>query len=168
MQISRYKFELLKYYTVENGIFTALPNFYVIQNKGFEIQATFTRDWIRSDPFGIGSTMVLIHSVYTAPVRNWNGTVPYGIALISGPGHLVPDSRSDPYQIHQVPCKHKAYPYQLRTDSKRIPSRVDAAIIFRSLEIFPQVRQNGLEKKLSSNVVATIKACRNFTKSERP
>ena len=25
--------------------------------------------------------------------------------------HLVPDSRSDPYRIHQVPCKHKVYPY---------------------------------------------------------
>ena len=34
--------------------------------------------------------------------------------------HLVPDSRSDPYQIHQVPCKHKVYPgpisYRFQTD----------------------------------------------------
>ena len=42
--------------------------------------------------------------------------------------HLVPDSRSDPYRIHQVPCKHKTYPYQFRTGSKRIRSRVNAAI----------------------------------------
>ena len=41
--------------------------------------------------------------------------------------HLVPDSRSDPYRIHQVPCKHKAYPYQLRAGSKWIRSRVNAA-----------------------------------------
>ena len=44
--------------------------------------------------------------------------------------HLVPDSRSDPYRIHQVPCKHKAYPYQFRTGSKRIRSRVNAALKF--------------------------------------
>ena len=30
--------------------------------------------------------------------------------------HLVPDSRSDPYRIQQVPCKHKSYPYQFRMD----------------------------------------------------
>ena len=47
-------------------------------------KATFTRDQICSDPFGIGSTMVRIHSVYTGPIRNWNGTVPYGITFISG------------------------------------------------------------------------------------
>ena len=46
--------------------------------------------------------------------------------------HLVPDSRSDPYRIHQVPCKHNAYPYQFRTGSKRIRSRVNAA--FNSLK----------------------------------
>ena len=47
-------------------------------------KATFTRDRICSDPFGIGSTMLQIHSVYTGPVRNWNGTVPCGITFISG------------------------------------------------------------------------------------
>ena len=31
---------------------------------------TFTQNRIRSDPFGIGSTMVQIHSVYMEPVRN--------------------------------------------------------------------------------------------------
>ena len=45
----------------------------------------FTRDRICLDLFGIGSTMVQMHSVYTGPVRNWNGTVPYGITFISGP-----------------------------------------------------------------------------------
>ena len=40
----------------------------------------------------------------------------YGFTL----DHLVPDSRSDPYWIHKIPCKHKAYPYQFRTGSKRI------------------------------------------------
>ena len=59
--------------------------------------------------------MVQIHSVYTGPVRNENGTVPYGSIRddLHKWIHLVPASRSDPYRIHQVPCKHKAYPYQL-------------------------------------------------------
>ena len=43
--------------------------------------------------------------------------------------HLVPDSRSDPYWIHQVPCKHKAYSYQFRTGFKRMPSLVNAALM---------------------------------------
>ena len=43
--------------------------------------------------------------------------------------HLVPDSRSDPYCIHQVPCKNKAYPYQFRTGSRRIRSRVNTASV---------------------------------------
>ena len=47
--------------------------------------ATFTRDRICSDLFGIKSTMVRIHSVYMGPVRNWNGTAPYGITFKSGP-----------------------------------------------------------------------------------
>ena len=42
--------------------------------------------------------------------------------------HLVPDSRSEPYRIHQVPCKHKVYTYQFRIGSKRIRSRVNAAL----------------------------------------
>ena len=42
--------------------------------------------------------------------------------------HLVPDSRSDPYRICHVPCKHKAHPYQFRTGSKRIRSSVNAAL----------------------------------------
>ena len=45
----------------------------------------FTRYQIGSDGFGIGSTMVWIHSVYMEPVRNWNGMAPYGITFISGP-----------------------------------------------------------------------------------
>ena len=32
------------------------------------IKAMFTPDRICSDPFGIGSTLVWIHSVYTGPV----------------------------------------------------------------------------------------------------
>ena len=44
-----------------------------------KIKATFTRDRIFSDPFGIGSTMVRIHPVYMGPVRNWNCMVPYWI-----------------------------------------------------------------------------------------
>ena len=39
-----------------------------------------------------------------------------------------PDSRSDRYRIHQVLCKHKAYEYQFRASSKRIRSRVNAAL----------------------------------------
>ena len=42
---------------------------------GFSIlhsQTTFTWDQICSDPFGIGSTTVRIHSVYTGTVQNWN------------------------------------------------------------------------------------------------
>ena len=42
--------------------------------------------------------------------------------------HLVPDSRSDPDRIHQVPCKHNAYSYRFRTGSKWIRSRVNAAL----------------------------------------
>ena len=75
-----------------------------------------------------------IHSVYTGPVLNWNGTVPHRITFVSGP-ILVPDSRSDPYRIHQVPCKHKAYPYQFRTVSKRIRSRVNAAYIRKKRKV---------------------------------
>ena len=44
--------------------------------------------------------------------------------------YLVPDSRSDPYRIQQVPCKHKAYPYQFHTGSKRIRSRVNSALMY--------------------------------------
>ena len=77
------------------------------------VRAVFTGDRICSHPFGIGSTIVLIHSVYRAGselerygsiwdhLRKWS--------------HLVRDSRSNPYRIHQVPCKYKAYPYYFRT-----------------------------------------------------
>ena len=34
--------------------------------------------------------------------------------------HLVSDSRSDPYWIHQVSCEHMAYLYQFCIGSKRI------------------------------------------------
>ena len=50
-----------------------------------DFKASFTRDQIYPDPFGIGSTIVRIHSVYTGPVRYWNGIVPYGITFTSGP-----------------------------------------------------------------------------------
>ena len=101
-------------------------------------------DRIRSDPFGTGYIQIRlrsdmfqirlgsdmfrsvwdrIHFVYTGPIRNWNGTVPYAITFIIGVS-----SRSDPYRIYQVPCEHKAYPYQFRTGSKRIRSRVNAAL----------------------------------------
>ena len=43
--------------------------------------------------------------------------------------HLAADSRSDPYRIHQVLCKHKTYPYQFHTGSKRIRFRVNAALV---------------------------------------
>ena len=42
--------------------------------------------------------------------------------------HFVPDNRSDPYRIYQVPCEDKAYPYQFRTGSKWIRSRVNAPL----------------------------------------
>ena len=48
-------------------------------------KTTFTRDRTCSGPFGIGSTMVRIYSVYTRPVRSWNGAVLYGITFMSGP-----------------------------------------------------------------------------------
>ena len=50
-----------------------------------EIKVTFTRDRICSDPFGIVSTLVRIHYVYTGPALNWNGTIPHRITFISGP-----------------------------------------------------------------------------------
>ena len=49
-------------------------------------KATFTRDRICSDPFGIGSTMVRIHSVYIGPVRNWNCTAQYWITQVESLG----------------------------------------------------------------------------------
>ena len=48
------------------------------------VKATFTRDRICSHLRGIGSTKVRNHSVYTGPVQNLNGTVPYRIAFIIG------------------------------------------------------------------------------------
>ena len=41
--------------------------------------------------------------------------------------HLVPDSRFDPYWIHQVPLKHKACLYQFHTSSKHIRYFVNTA-----------------------------------------
>ena len=61
------------------------------------------------------------------PVLNWNDTVRHRITFIKWT-HLVPDSRSDPYRIYQVQCKHKAYPYQFGTSSKRTRSSVNAAL----------------------------------------
>ena len=55
---------------------------------------------------------------------NWNGSI---CGHLHKWTHLVPDNRSDSYRIHQVSGKHKAYPYQLRTGSKRIRSRVNPA-----------------------------------------
>ena len=49
------------------------------------IKATFTRDRICSDLFGIRSTLVRIHSVYTGAVLNWDGMLPHRITFISGP-----------------------------------------------------------------------------------
>ena len=71
-----------------------------------------------TDPFCLHGT--------GGPVRNWNGTVQYGITFISGP---IWYQMEDP--IQKVPCKHKAYPYQLRTSSKRIRSRVNAALMYK-------------------------------------
>ena len=75
------------------GFRQAYSNVNVFKCSQAKTKAAFTRDRICSDPFGIGSTMVRIHSVSTRPVRNWDGTVSYGT-------DLVPDCRSDPYQIH--------------------------------------------------------------------
>ena len=52
-------------------------------NSSFRLCLQGTR--ICSDPFGIGSTLVQIHSDYTGPVLNWNGTVPHRITFINGP-----------------------------------------------------------------------------------
>ena len=71
----------------------ALDRFSYPAPNGFT-KATFTLDQICSDPFGIGSTLVRIHSVYTGLVRNPNGTVPHKITLHKWT-HLVPDSGSD-------------------------------------------------------------------------
>ena len=66
--------------------FYAWSKFCVINTISFPLGYVYTgSDLLRSVWDGIGSTMVRIHSVYTAPVRNWNGTIPYGITLISGP-----------------------------------------------------------------------------------
>ena len=46
--------------------------------------------------------------------------------------HLVPDSRSDPCRIHQIPCKHKSPPSpfssRLLSGSKEIWSNVNDAL----------------------------------------
>ena len=59
-------------------------------------------------------------------VRNCNGTVQYAITFISEPNwYQIADL------IHKVPCKHKADPYQFRTGSKWIRSRVNAALMYQ-------------------------------------
>ena len=55
--------------------------------------------------------------------------------------HLVLEGRSDPYRIHQVSCKHKAYPYQFRTCFERIRSCVNAALTF-SLQFSMDYNEN--------------------------
>ena len=57
--------------------------------------------------------MVQIYSVYKRSVRNWNGTVPYGITFISGPVW---------YQIADP----------IRTGSNR--SRVSAALVYVGIQ----------------------------------
>ena len=90
--------------------------------KKSSIKATFIRGWICSDPFGdrihLGTDPQCLHGTSSKLKR-------YGSIWdhLQQWTHLVPDSRSDPYRIHQVPCKHKAYPYPSRTGSKRIQSR---------------------------------------------
>ena len=49
--------------------------------------------------------------------------------------HLVLDSRSYPYRIHQVPRKSKAYPYQFRTGFNRIRSRVNTALLSKNMTV---------------------------------
>ena len=65
--------------------------------------------------------MIWIRSVYTGPVPNWNGTVPYGITFVSGPtcnqiADLIPTEstrsrvntkliRLYRFQTDPVPCK---------------------------------------------------------------
>ena len=78
----RYPLIILSAYYVYSLVYYVAH--YLNSNKKLS-QATFTRDQIRSGLFRIGSTMVRIHSVYTVPVRSWDGAVPYGIAFMSGP-----------------------------------------------------------------------------------
>ena len=64
--------------------------------------------------------------------------------------HLVPESRSDPYRIHHVPCEHTAYPHQFPTGSKQIRFRVNTAYKWKSnflvfnvlLRFFPLICKN--------------------------
>ena len=78
------------------------------------------------DPFGIRPTLVWIHSVHMGQVLHWNGTVPHRITIIS-----IWYEIADPIctRIHQVLCKHKAYPYQFRTGSKWILSCANAVLV---------------------------------------
>ena len=66
--------------------------------------ATFTRD----RGYIFRSVWDWIPLVYTVPFQDWNGSVPHGITFIIGPD-LVPDSRSDPYLIHQLLYELEAY-----------------------------------------------------------
>ena len=79
--------------------------------------------YTRSDT--LRSVLDRIHSVYKGPVRNWNCTIPYGIALISGP---IWCQIADPIRIGST--RSQAYPYQFRTCSKRIPFPVNAALVY--------------------------------------
>ena len=84
---------------------------------------------------------------------------------------MVPDSRSDLYRIHQVPSKHKAYPYQFRTGSRWIRSRLNAAINvansfknkIKKMDLLQQdITQQGKPKKLlyySFGVVLSYFVC---------
>ena len=74
-----------------------------------KVKATFTRDRICSDPFGIGSTIVWIDSVYTGPVRY--GTVPYEITFISG---RIWYQIADP--IHTRPTRSRVNTTLIRTN----------------------------------------------------
>ena len=52
---------------------------------------------------------------------NLNSIVPYGIwDHLHKWTYFLPESRSNPYWIHLVPCEHKAYQYQFHTVSKGI------------------------------------------------
>ena len=78
--------------------------FLVVQLASNNVKAAFTRERTCPDPFGIVSTLLRWDRFET-------GTVQFHIwDRLHKWTHLASDSRSDPYRIHQVLWKHKAYP----------------------------------------------------------
>ena len=105
------------------------PNLYLLKRKYETIsKAAFTRDQCGSVPSGQDSTWPDGFAWIVLGSIHGRGTIleRYSSKLdhFHKWTHLVPDKRTDLEWICQVPYKCNAYPYQFRTGSKQIRSRV--------------------------------------------